>query len=504
MIKKEVNLLVVGGAGAGLCAAVRAAEIGVDKILVIDKQPKMGGCTRMAQGMFSVGSPVQDRQGTKLTVDECFLFHMDMTNWEPDARLVRKWLTTTGKVVAWLESYCGVEFIEATPFSGPVEAYHMTAKPTGNEIVKQLLKKCEEFGIEMENNIRAEHLKTDEDGRVVGAIASKDGVSCDIDAKIVILATGSISANAELIKRFYGQDNDMSHVRIMANVPHNTGDGLIMAEEVGAANTPVSSLYIGPHNHPYNPRTALLIRRPHTIKINRDGERFTDEAMPLTRQWGWMMAVSLDRQAEKCCFALMDESILEYFTEHKQNYSALEMIHGTGHTDIKQDYGKDEAKSLNREKATSWLDNIRDDIASEVAAERIVICQTVDEIAEAIGCSEAVVARTIADYNRFCEDGYDAEFLKDPAYMLPLKKPPYYIFKAYQGIDTPTGGVRCNHELRVLNKALYPIPGLYAAGIMVGGWLGRNYGYFGSSMSFTTYSGYAAGENAANEILFDT
>ena len=66
----------------------------------------------MAGGVFSVESPVQKRQGTQLTIDECYTFHMDMTNWESDGRLVRKWMNTTGKVIGWLEDYTGVEFVE--------------------------------------------------------------------------------------------------------------------------------------------------------------------------------------------------------------------------------------------------------------------------------------------------------------------------------------------------------------------------------------------------------
>lgn len=76
-----------------------------------------------------------------------------------------------------------------------------------------------------------------------------------------------------------------------------------------------------------------------------------------------------------------------------------------------------------------------------------------------------------------------------------------YVMKAYQGIDTPIGGLRIDHRQRVLNKELYPIENLYAAGILCGGWLGRNYGFFGSEMSFVTYSGYTAGEICAAEIL---
>lgn len=497
----DTNLCIVGGAGAGLCAAVRAAQCGVKHILVLDKQPKMGGCTRMAQGMFSCESPVQKRNGDQmLSADECFHYHMDMTNWEPDGKLVRKWLTTTGKVVGWLEDYVGVEFIQAAPWSTGLPAYHMTAKPTGNEIVNHLLAKCRALGVELVTNARARHL-LQKDGAVIGVQAEKDGEEWEIHAKRVILATGSISANQELIQRFYGRDNDMSHVRIMANVPHNTGDGLLMAEELGAANTPVASLFIGPHNHPYNPRTGLLIRRPHVVKVNRDGERFTNEDQIITRRWGWTLAVSLDRQPEKKCFALMDASMLRYFLEHKQNYYPLEMIHGTGHTNIKDDYGKDEAKSLDWNNPTKWLDHIVEDIEAEIAGGRIAKCGSYAEMAQVIGCTPRKIEETISNYNRYCAQGYDEEFLKEPEYLFPLTEFPIYVMKAYQGIDTPIGGIRVNHEQKIVNKELYPIPNLYGAGIMTGGWLGRNYGFFGSEMSYVTYSGYAAGEHAAKEIL---
>ncbi len=500
-MEKTVDLCVVGGAGGGLCAAVRAAQCGVKNIMVIDKRPGMGGCTRMAQGVFSCDSPVQKRNGDRmLSADECYVYHMDMTNWEPDAKLVRKWLTTTGKVIGWLEDFAGVEFIEASPWTRGLPAYHMTAKPTGNEIIKHLLVRCRELGIELVNNLRAEHLLTDGSGAVTGVQGSKGGETWNITAKKIILATGSISANRDLVRRFYGQGNDMSNVRIMAEVPHNTGDGLIMAEEIGAANTPVSSLYIGPHNHPHNPRTGLLIRRPHVVKVNRDGERFTNEDQPITRRWGWTMAVSLDRQPGKKCFALMDTSILDYYLANKQNYSPLEMIHGTGHTDIKDDYGKEEARSLDRVNPTVWLDHIRNDIQKEVEGGRIAVCNSYREMADAIGCDEKTIEKTITDYNRYCEQYYDEDFLKDKEFMMPLTTFPFYVMKAYQGIDTCIGGVRVNHRQQVVNRDLYPIPNLYAAGIMVGGWLGRNYGFFGSEMSFVTYSGYSAGENAAKEI----
>jgi succinate dehydrogenase/fumarate reductase flavoprotein subunit len=72
--------------------------------------------------------------------------------------------------------------------------------------------------------------------------------------------------------------------------------------------------------------------------------------------------------------------------------------------------------------------------------------------------------------------------------------------RAYSGIDTCIGGLRTNHRLEVLNKNLYPIKGLFAAGVVIGNWLGVGYSFMGSNMSFTTYSGYAVGKIAAEYV----
>jgi succinate dehydrogenase/fumarate reductase flavoprotein subunit len=128
------------------------------------------------------------------------------------------------------------------------------------------------------------------------------------------------------------------------------------------------------------------------------------------------------------------------------------------------------------------------------------IVDTLDKIAEYIGCNAKTLKTTIADYNTYCQNQYDNEFLKNSQFLLPLTTPPYYVFKGYQGIDTCVGGLRINHRLEVLNKALYPIKNLYAAGVVTGGWLNQGYGFWGTEMSFTIYSGYTAGKAAADNL----
>lgn len=144
----------------------------------------------------------------------------------------------------------------------------------------------------------------------------------------MILATGSISSNADLVRRFYGTD-EYRDVHIMAQLPHNTGDGLIMAEEIGAAQGRIGTLFIGPHNH--YPKASeligMLMRRAQPIKVNQNGERFVDESIPFEEEFGWMMSLSVDCQPGKKSFTLMDQN---YIAAVKEGRDYLPARYDTG------------------------------------------------------------------------------------------------------------------------------------------------------------------------------
>jgi fumarate reductase flavoprotein subunit len=477
----STDICIIGGAGAGLIAALSAAEAGVKKVMVLEKMNKTGGTTIGIGGLFGIESPVQKRLGIHETADFCYRHHMDMTNWYCDGKLVRKWMCGSGDMIRWLEEK-GVEFDNVIAFTGPglVRAYHVTKGRTGLNIITALRKASKDKGVEIRTETRVTRLLTDDNGTVTGVLATCGDEEIRISAKAVIIATGSISSNDALKARFYPGE-DLTNVHIMAEMPHNTGDGLIMAEEIGAASTHISTLFIGPHGHGWNEQTGVLVRRPHLIKINRNGERFVDESMSVTKNWGWMMSMAVDRQPDKVCYALMDEAMLRGFQKEKKLYAPYEnMAARKGDAD-----------------ATAWLDTIDKDIREEEKLGRIKVADNWDDIARYIGCAAETLKTTISDYNRYCEKKYDGEFLKESRFLIPLNTPPYYALKSYSGIDTCIGGLRTNHRLEVMDKNIRPIKGLYAAGVVVGNWLGLGYGWFGSEMSFTAFSGYNAGKNAA-------
>ncbi|MGI5971657.1 MAG: FAD-dependent oxidoreductase [Oscillospiraceae bacterium] len=494
---RNVDVCVLGGAGAGLTAALRAKEEGAESVLLLEKMKILGGCTRLAQEMFAVGTPIHERTGTKTDVDECYLQHMRQSLWRPNSRLVRKWYTNIGKVVAWQEAH-GIEYEESVRAGSGTTKAMIDPKGGGNAIINTMEKAARAAGVEIMLNTRAYKLLTDEGGAVTGVLAKQGENEIQVNAKSVIVATGSISNNKELLDRMYpGEDYHL--IKRMAAVPHNTGDGLIMCEEIGCKPGPMHTLYIGPHNHPSNMRVGNIMRRYMMIYVNREGERFVNEAIPATEDWGWMKSVAQDRQPGHKCYPLMDESIFRRMLKEHCNYTRIEEKQGSmAAQNMLANYGKN--KSWDEGLApdsTSWLDMLEDDFREEEKKGKLKICQTLDEVAEWIGADPKTLKQTVRTYNEFCEKGYDADFLKDPRYLWPLTTPPYYVFEGQQGIDTCIGGITIDHNTRVLNKELRPIKNLYAAGACTSGWANNAYGFFGSCMSLSFFSGWYAGREAA-------
>jgi len=132
----------------------------------------------------------------------------------------------------------------------------------------------------------------------------------------------------------------------------------------------------------------------------------------------------------------------------------------------------------------------------------VKIADSLEEIAAWIGTDGSALRRSIDEYNDACDKGHDPIFTKDRRYLMPLRTPPYYAIKC--GVDylDTIGGIRINEQMEVLDKQGKPIPGLYAAGIDTGGWVGDTYCIrtTGTTFAFAINSGRIAGENAAGRF----
>ena len=513
----DTDVCVIGGSSSGMPAAINAYDKGA-KVVILEKTKRLGGTLGVTCGFFGVESPAQKRLGIHTTAEQAFRELIKVLYWDVDARLVNFWLSDSGKSVEWLESL-GLHFNVVEPFQGLRKycwrTYHTIdveegAGRPGIEMLKALMKAVEERDIDVHYSTRATHLIKNENGEVVGVEAEDENGTLLVNAKAVVIASGSISNNKELIKKFTGRD--YANIQIMARVPHNTGDGLIMADEIGACTGGISALFMGPHNHGAgcSELTGMLIRRPMSLKLNKAGERFLDEGLWTNSNFGWMESYALDHQPDQVCYTIFGEDQLKDMVEKNEEIGLFEHLAATQECISKKKKEGRLNKDLVDEKFAFyddadfegyWMQGLWEEIDKEIAGGRCKKCETAEEIAEFIGCRRPeAVASSIERYNLHCKNGYDADFLKAPEHLEKVNAP-YYVFRAYSGVDTFIGGPRINYELKVVDPDWNPIPGLYGAGVGTSGWLHGGYAFYGTELSFSFFSGRNAGKNAADYAL---
>ena len=251
-----------------------------------------------------------------------------------------------------------------------------------------------------------------------------------------------------------------------------------MATEIGAAIEDMLALEIlGPFVGLENIR--LIVGRPETIWINKKGERFADESISMLFTEA---ANSIYRQPGKKSYTILDEKIKKEIIQDVPNMHKPWV-----------DLGDPEI----------WEKVVNDELQDKVDYGKAKVSVAWDDIAKWMGADTEVLKSTINKYNDFCIHGHDEDFVKDKKYLLPLYTPPYYAIQCCIDCVATHGGVKVSQYLEVLNHQDNPIPGLYAAGVEIGGTESDTYNvnYPGHSFGFTINSGRIAGESVAQYIV---
>jgi predicted oxidoreductase len=130
---------------------------------------------------------------------------------------------------------------------------------------------------------------------------------------------------------------------------------------------------------------------------------------------------------------------------------------------------------------------------------RMKISDSLKEIAHWIGADPAILKGAIDEYNAACDEGYDRLFAKQPEHLIPVRTPPFYVLKCSSAFLDTIGGIKINERMEVISQIGKPIIGLYAAGVITGGWEGETYCPYllGSARGFALSSGRIAGKSAA-------
>jgi fumarate reductase flavoprotein subunit len=499
----KAEIVIVGGGGAGLAAAVEAAERGCKDIVVLEKTGSAAGSTSMAHDIFGAESPVQKRLGVDARRDVLFKRAMEWAHWSRvDPRLVRAFIDKSGDTIAWLERK-GLEFALAQFFPGQVPwVRHYIVNGQGAQLMRVLRKNCDDLGVRVLTHARGKKILREKGGPVSGVVAETREEEVTIEAKAIVIATGGYGNNKEMLKKyspFYKET--MSY----DGVPSNTGDGIAMAMEIGAATAGLGTLVLhGPflsrmeekgfqieakdrEGKPITVRLFELAWEPYTLWVNKKGRRFVDEAYNLAF-FAFGNAVAL--QPDGISYSIFDDAIRRKMEEEGLVRSGIFGAH-TLHGFVPPSLPLPGLGEALRRRAEDY---------EKKGFMRIA--ESLEEIASWIGARKEVLISSVEEYNRGCDRGHDPLFVKDPKYLLPIRQPPFYAIKGHASICDAIGGIKVNENMEVLDLEDNPIPGLYAAGSTVGCFESESYCYHltGHLLGFAINSGRIAGENAVRYL----
>jgi fumarate reductase flavoprotein subunit len=478
--------IVVMGSGGGLAAAVTAAEAGA-RVILLEKEGTPGGYTRQANGLMACESPVQKRQNITITRDEVFRRFM---NWahcrRVNPRVVRAFINKTGDTIQWLEKK-GVEFELMTP-PGGLPIVHMPVG-RGAAVQKALLKKAKDLGVNILLRTSGKKIIRGAKGNVTGVVAVKDREEFQIKTKSVIIATGGFGDNRELLKKYCPDYYDGMPIDYWPHHSAHSGDGLLMAEEIGAAIADsVPNYHIGPYYppclYPWQSLAAMAMN-PCTIWVNKRGRRFIDEAGSLGTG---VSGNAILLQPDKVMYTVFDDEIRKIVEEGRPGLTAPPQKHAKrgGGTMI----------------SNGTHPGLKEELQKETRKGGVKISDSWDEIAKWIGADPKALKAEIDEYNSYCDKGHDDIFTKEKKYLQPLRKAPYYAMKCYARVGETLGGIKVNERMEVLDKKENTIPGVYAAGVIADGFEPEDYNREipGCAMGFAVNSGRIAGESAARFI----
>ncbi len=502
-IEMEADVIVVGGGGAGLAAAISASENGA-KVIVVEKNGAVGGDTLVCGAIYNnpdeaLQSKVEMSDAVKKTleagigvepVDEAHKELIDTVSKEwkqhqadgkttlfdsdawftlqtynggdnvADLDLVKVLCDNAAAGYEWIQGL-GMEFNDTIgQGAGSLwQRTHTSTKPMGTGFISTYVENiAADENVEMITSTTATKLVQDDTGRVVGVEAEDvNGNTYKFQAsKGVVLAAGGFAANSKMVSEYNttGKWNDLSKVPTTNRFSCSQGDGIIMAQEIGAAlyqMEEIQLLYLG------NVKDGGLTKYParcvngtdQEIFINKNGERFVKED---------------GRRDEICLQVLAQPDAMFYFLESADG----------DYTDVNTALTADGFTFKEMEEQGY-----------------IIIADTLDEMAEKLGCDGETLKATVDTFNASVDSGED-EFGRT-LFSTKLENGPFVATPRQACVHHTMGGVKIDTEGRVLKEDGTPIEGLVAAGEITGGIHGANR-LGGNAVVDTVVFGKLAGE----------
>ena len=480
MKKLNTDIVVIAAGPSGLSAAVQAAERGAE-VIVCEKAAAVGGAANMGMGPLGIGTRYQRQQMCDITVEKAFNMFMEYTHYNVDARLVKRYFEQSAETIEWLEEK-GVEFEGAFryfPKSEPtwhiVKTDHGIGPRAASFMNKALYARALELGVRFLLETPGKKILKDAGGQVCGVLAmDKAGEEIEISCKAAILATGGAGANKKFIleETGYHHGDDLFSFAI----PGIMGDGLRMAWEAGADHLPVriegAATIQGCDELPGS--VANIFNQPNLL-VNHTGKRIMNEEQ---MQNATFLNNVVSHQKGKVAYSIVDTTIVHSYIRNGVDVTSLVRAN----PDVSDFYD-----GLEMAKGKDYVS--------------FYMADTIEELAEKAGINPENLKKTVEDYNRYC-DSTDEEFFKDPRFLRPLIKAPYFAARVRPSGYGTVGGIRINENCECCDKDFEPIPGLYAAGADACNLYDDSYMFLlpGNSMGFAVNSGRIAGKEAAAYI----
>lgn len=419
--KTDYDVIVVGAGGAGMTAALSAHESGAS-VVVLEKTASPGGNTSFSSsGMNASETKFEKEQGIE---DSNALFAEETIkggHGKNNVELVNFMADHSAAAIDWLDQR-GIRLDNLTITGGfSVKRCH---RPTdgsavGGVLVDGLEKNIKSADIPVLTDHKVTEIVMD-GNKVVGVKAqTKDGSVKEYKGKAVVIASGGFAANAEMVEHYQPDYKGM----VTTNPTSSQGEGMVMAEKVGADLIDMQYIQIHPT---VEQKTQTLIaegiRGAGAILMNQKGERFINEME--TRD---VVSAAELKQEGKFAYEILDDKI-------RQDNKAVDKY---------------------------------------IKAKLVVQSDTLAGLAKELGIDPAVFEKTVADYNAAAEAG-SGDPLGRSTGLAPLKTGPFYAIKVAPGVHHTMGGIKVDTQSRALTKDNTPISGLYAAGEVTGGIHGAN------------------------------
>ncbi|MBM7552654.1 FAD-dependent tricarballylate dehydrogenase TcuA [Thalassobacillus pellis] len=492
----KYDVVVVGAGNAALCAAISAKEKGA-QVLVLEKGPKhkRGGNSFFTDGAIRFAyndledirkliPDLSDEEAEKIVMpsyktEDYYDDLMTVTNGKTTPELAGHLVDNSYTTISWMQEL-GVEFVlnydnQSFEKDGMFHFWGglpVKTKNIGMGLMDTLFTRAKESGIDIWYEACAKQLVT-YNGQISSIMVDKDGQSVQVPTSNVILACGSFEADKKMRGKEIGKEWEEAIVR---GTEFNTGDGLEMAIAIGAQKHgewsgchSIGTDYNAPKVGDYTKPGDIFKKHsyPLSIMVNKEGERFVDEGADFRNYTYAKYGREILKQPGHIAYQIYDQQVRPM---------------------LRKEYDLTEATCYHAETLEA--------LVSQLPVNKERFLQTIAEYNDAV---------QEGNYNPTIKDNKDTKGITPPKsnWSLKIEQAPFYAYPVTCGITFSFGGLHVNTNGEVLNKNTDPIPGLYAAGEMVGGIFYENYPGGSGLMSGAVF-GKTAGESAAGRVQKET